>query len=58
MNYDEEEEEEEEEEEKEAVRGEDCRRENDAVDGDNEMWERFYWAGFWRSDSQRGDDQQ
>ncbi|KAK4441351.1 hypothetical protein Salat_0470000 [Sesamum alatum] len=36
---------------------EDCRGKNDDVDWDNEMLDRFYWAGFWRSGSQRGDDQ-
>ncbi|KAL2240025.1 E3 ubiquitin-protein ligase SINA-like 2 [Sesamum indicum] len=53
----EEDEDEDEDEEKEAVCGDDCRRENDAVDWDYEMWDRFYWTGFWRSDSQKGGDQ-
>ncbi|XP_057782070.1 uncharacterized protein LOC131000271 [Salvia miltiorrhiza] len=28
----------------------------DAVGWDNEMWRRFYWGGFWRSDSRGADD--
>ncbi|KAI3461229.1 hypothetical protein Pfo_017892 [Paulownia fortunei] len=47
---------EEEEEEEESGEGEDYRGKNDAVEWDNEMWERFYGAGFWRSASQREDD--
>ncbi|KAL8496239.1 hypothetical protein ACS0TY_020086 [Phlomoides rotata] len=35
---------------------EDCGGKNDVVDWDNEMWSRFYGAGFWRSESQRKDD--
>jgi hypothetical protein len=37
-------------------KGEDNRGENDTVEWENEMWERFYTAGFWRSASQRDDD--
>lgn len=33
--------------------GEDDSSRNDAVDWDNEMWDQFPGAGFWRSDSQR-----
>ncbi|KAK4440540.1 hypothetical protein Salat_0388900 [Sesamum alatum] len=36
---------------------EELRGENDAVDWDNEMWGRFNGAGFWRSASQRKDDE-
>ncbi|KAK6119827.1 hypothetical protein DH2020_046422 [Rehmannia glutinosa] len=33
------------------------RGKNDVVDWDNEMWNRFHGAGFWRSVSQRKDDE-
>lgn len=36
---------------------EDCGGKNDVVDWDNEMWSQFYGAGFWRSESQRKDDE-
>ncbi|KAG6417236.1 hypothetical protein SASPL_119389 [Salvia splendens] len=35
---------------------EDGGNENDVVDWDNEVWDRFYGAGFWRSASQRNDE--
>ncbi|XP_047943191.1 uncharacterized protein LOC125190033 [Salvia hispanica] len=35
---------------------EDRGNENDVVDWDNEVWDRFYGAGFWRSASQRRDE--
>ncbi|XP_041994143.1 uncharacterized protein LOC121744612 [Salvia splendens] len=35
---------------------EDREAENDVVDWDNEVWDRFYGAGFWRSASQRNDE--
>ncbi|XP_012835166.1 PREDICTED: uncharacterized protein LOC105955905 [Erythranthe guttata] len=41
----------------ESTEDDDCSGQNDAVDWDNEMWDRFYGAGFWRSASQRNDDE-
>lgn len=46
-----------EEEEEESADGEDYRGKNDAVHWDNELCDRFYGAGFWRSASQRRNDE-
>ncbi|KAH6772986.1 hypothetical protein C2S51_011390 [Perilla frutescens var. frutescens] len=40
----------------ESTEDEDRGGENDVVDWDNEVWDRFYGAGFWRSASQRSDE--
>lgn len=40
----------------ESTEDEDRGGENDVVDWDSEMWDRFDGAGFWRSASQRSDE--